>query len=258
MMKTKTKRVLMVVGLLLLIPVLGLVALYVSMFAGNPEFADGQELEGFARVVKDGYVAVDVLDAGPGAVVLIDAGTDVEGKLLLAELQRRGLGPEAVKAIFLTHGHVDHIAGCHLFPQAQVLALAEDVGLAEGREGSKAPVLQFLPPAQRQVHITRALKDGETVEVGNLSVRVFALPGHTRGSAAYLVKGLLFLGDSADATRDGTIVPAKWPVTEDGARNRASLQALAGRLAPGEVRQLVFSHTGVLPGDAALRAFAAK
>lgn len=251
------KRVLKVVGLLLLIPLAGFVALLVVMFAGNPEIPDGRELEGFARVLKDGYVTVGVLDAGGGSVALIDAGTDPEGKLLLAELKRRGLGPEAVKAIFLTHGHVDHISGCHLFPQAEVLALTEDVGIAEGKEKPHGPVLKLLPPSDRQVHVTRALKDGETVPVGNLAVRVFAIPGHTQGSAAYLVNGVLFLGDSADATKDGKVVGAKWPVTDDTAQNRASLKALAARLQPGEVKALVFAHTGVLPGLAPLQAFAA-
>jgi hydroxyacylglutathione hydrolase len=251
------KRVLKIVGLLLLIPLLGLVALFVTLFAGNPEIPDGRELEGFARVVKDGYVSVGVLGAGNGAVVLIDSGTDPEGKVLLAELKRRGLGPDAVKAIFLTHGHVDHISGCHLFPGAEVLALAEDVAIAEGREKPGSPIGKLLPAAHRQVHVTRALKDGETIQVGNLSVRVFSLPGHSRGSAAYLVNGVLFLGDSADATKDGKLVAAKWPVTEDPAQNRASLKALAARLRPEEVKHLVFSHTGVLPGYAPLQAFAA-
>lgn len=252
------KRVLKVVGLLLLIPLLGFVALMVFMFAGKPEIPDGRELEGFARVVKDGYVSVGVLDAGDGTVALIDAGNDPEGKLLLAELKRRGLGPEAVKAIFLTHGHPDHISGCHLFPKAEVLALAEDVALAEGKAKSHGPITQLMPPANRQVHVTRALKDGETVPVGHLAVRVFAIPGHTQGSAAYLVNGVLFLGDSADATKDGKVVGAKWPVTDDAAQNHASLKALAARLQPGEVKQLVFAHTGVLPGLAPLQAFAAR
>lgn len=251
------KRVLKVVGLLLLIPLLALVALFAVMFVGNPEIPDGRELEGFARLLKDSHVTVGVLDAGDGTVALIDAGVDPEGKLLLAELKRRGLGPEAVKAIFLTHGHVDHISGCHLFPQAEVLALAEDVALAEGKAKSHGPVTQFVPPADRQVHVARALKDGETVPVGKLSVRVFAIPGHTQGSAAYLVNGVLFLGDSADATKDGRVVGAKWPVTDDSARNHASLKALAARLQPEEVKQLVFAHTGVLPGFAPLQAFAA-
>ena len=252
------KRVLKILGLVLLVPVVGLVALYVLMFAGNPEVPEDQELEGFVHVVKDGYVGVDFLDAGAGAVVLIDSGKDLEGQRILAELGRRHLGPEAVKAIFLTHGHVDHIAGCHLFPKAEVLALPEDVGLAEGRESGKGPLTKHLSPKDLQAHVTRTLKDDETVQVGDLAVRVFSIPGHTGGSAAYLVRGVLFLGDSADATKDGALVPAKWPVTDDPEANRASLKALAGRLPPGEVKQLVFSHTGVLAGDAALRAFAAK
>jgi hydroxyacylglutathione hydrolase len=252
------KRVLKIVGLLLLLPVLALVALFVVMFVGNQEIPDGRELEGFARVVKDGHVSVGVLDAGDGTVALIDSGTDPEGKRLLAELERRHLGPDAVKAIFLTHGHPDHTAGCHLFPKVEVLALEADVPIAEGMEKARGPINRLLPIMDRQVRVTRALKDGETVPVGNLSVRVFSIPGHTRGSAAYLVNGVLFLGDSADATKDGQLVGAKWPVTDDTAQNRASLRELAGRLKPEEVKQLVFSHTGVLAGFAPLQAFATK
>ncbi|QRN92911.1 MBL fold metallo-hydrolase [Archangium violaceum] len=252
------KRVLKIAGLLLLLPLLGLVAVFVTMFVGNPEIPGGLELEGFVRVVDDGYVSLDVLDAGNGEVVLIDAGADPQGKAILAELKRRGLGPDAVKAIFLTHGHVDHVSGCHLFPKAEVLAFAEDVAIAEGKEKPGSLMGRLLPIADRQVRVTRTLKDGETINVGNLAIRAYSIPGHSRGSAAYQVKGVLFLGDSADATKDGRLVAAKWPVTEDSAQNRASLKALAARMLPGEVKQLVFSHTGVLPGYMPLQAFAAE
>lgn len=252
------KRVLKIAGLVLLVPVLGVVALLLVMVVGNGEIPDGRELEGFARVVKDGHVGVDVLDAGEGAVVLIDSGNDAEGKIVLAELKRRGLGPDAVKAILLTHGHADHVAGCHLFPKAEVMALEADVPIAEGKARSGSPILRHLPPTDRDVRVTRALKDGETLQVGTLSIRVFSIPGHTQGSAAYLANGVLFLGDSADATKDGKLVSAKWPVTDDVEQNRASLKALAAKLKPEEVKHIVFSHTGVLPGLALLRDFAAN
>ncbi len=49
-------------------------------------------------------------------VALIDAGNDVQGKALLAELSRRGLSPDDVKVILLTHGHADHIGGIRNSP----------------------------------------------------------------------------------------------------------------------------------------------
>lgn len=252
------KRALKIVGLVLLVLIAIPVGLLAVTFMGNPEIPDGRELEGFARVVKDGYVSVDVLDAGDGAVALIDAGNDPDGKAILAELQRRHLGPEAVKVIFLTHGHVDHVGACHLFPKAEVMALAADVPIAEARARSNGPLPRLLPPPDRHVRVTHALQDGEMVRVGNLSVRVFSIPGHTAGSAAYLVNGVLFLGDSADATKDGRVALAKWIFSDDLEQNRASLAALVGRLKPDEVKHLVFAHTGVLDGSAPLRALASK
>lgn len=252
------KRVLKIVGLLVGVVVLAVVAFFVAFFAGNPEVPDGRELEGFVRVVKDGYVGVSVLDAGPGTVAFIDAGNDPSGAALLAELQRRQLGPEAVKAIFLTHGHGDHVAGCHLFPQAEVMALAADVPLAEGKTQGHGPLTRWLPPKDFHTRVTRVLQDGETVQVGDLAVRVFAIPGHTGGSAAYLTRGVLFLGDSADANKRGGLEPAKWPFTDDPEQNRASLKALAARVKPEQLKHLVFAHTGVLDTDAALQAFATK
>src|SRR5262249_5783046 len=90
------KRALKSIALVIVVPVLAIVGLIMATFAGGPPIPDGMELPGGARVVKDGYVSVFVLPAGPGAVALIDAGNDRQGGAILRELSRRGLGPEAV------------------------------------------------------------------------------------------------------------------------------------------------------------------
>src|SRR5271155_5700990 len=176
------KRILQIVGVvigLLLIVAIGTIA---SSFVGRQPITDGFEINGI-RIVKDGIVSVAFVPIGTGEVALIDAGNDKSGKAILAELARRQLGRDAVKAILLTHGHADHTAAILLFPSAQVMALGPEVPLVEGRAGAHGPVTRFMPVSPTGVKVTRTLQDGETVMLDQVPVRVFAVPGHTAGSA---------------------------------------------------------------------------
>jgi glyoxylase-like metal-dependent hydrolase (beta-lactamase superfamily II) len=209
--------------------------------------------------VKDGIVSVAFVPIGTGEVALIDAGNDKSGKAILSELDRRQLGRDAVKAILLTHGHPDHTAAILLFPSAQVMALGPEVPLVEGRAGAHGPLTRLMPVNPTGVKVTRALQDGETVMLDQVTVHLFAVPGHTAGSAAYLVNGVLFLGDAADATNNATIKPATWIFSDSQAQDRASLVHLDQRLMQdgSDVKAIAFAHSGVLVrGLAPLTAFA--
>lgn len=252
------KRILKIAGLVLGLFVIALIALIAPIFLGRQAITDGFEINGI-RIVKDGIVSVAVLPIGNGEVALIDAGNDKSGKAILAELSRRQLSPDAVKAILITHGHPDHIAAIPLFPNAQVMALGPEVALAEGRAAARGPLPRLFPMRPTGVKVARSLQDGETVTLGQIPVRVFATPGHTAGSAAYLVNGVLFLGDAADATRDGKVKGAPWLFSDDQAQDRASLIGLGQRLTQEgeEVQAIAFAHSGVLTtGLAPLTAFA--
>jgi len=222
------------------------VVLLVVAVAGRRSLPQRLEING-VHILKDGFVSVCLLPLADGGAALFDAGNDKSGKTVLAELSRLGLGRESVKTIFLTHGHRDHIAGARAFPNAQAMALAEEVDVAEGRASPGGPFMIVLPIKPSGLKVHRALADGDAVDLGGAVVQVFAVPGHTPGSAAYLVNGVLILGDAADAAKDGRIRGAPWLFTASRARNRASLRRLAERLS-GEARveALVFGHSGAL------------
>jgi hydroxyacylglutathione hydrolase len=255
------KRVLIVIGVVLVVLIGGVAAFMGSIFGGLKELVDGAELPGGARVVKDGYVAVFVLPTNDKEVALIDAGDDAKGTAILNELKRRGIEPDGVKAIFLTHGHPDHVAACHLFPKAEVMAMPADVPLAAGTQRGKG----FLPskldmPAEKRCKVTHELSDGETVTVGKVDVKAYATPGHTGGSVSYLAGEVLYLGDNASVTSDGAIRPAPTPFSDDPEQNRTSLVALAQKLkAEGaSVKKLAPAHSGQGDGLEPLANFKAQ
>ena len=229
------------VGGVLLLLTIGLAALGYSVFGNTSPIVDGQNVADGVEQVKDGFVSVFVVDAGPGKVALIDAGNDKSGKAILSALGKRGLSSGAVAAIFLTHGHPDHTAGSKLFPDAQVYALESE-----------------LPLIGEAAKIGHPLRDGEVTTVGDLRVETFAVPGHTPGSAVYLARGVLFFGDSAGASKAAELMPPPRVFTKDPAQNVSSLKALAAHLQPraADIKVLAFAHSGPLAGLQPLIAFA--
>src|SRR5262249_23533289 len=145
----------------------------------------------------------------------------------------------------------DHIAGCDQFKKAEVYAFPEDVAIAAGEKATKSPMGRLAgAQTSKTAKITQMLSDGQDVQIGELSVRAFHIPGHTQGSAAFLSRGVLYLGDSATVKTDGRIVNTPWLFSDDQKQNADSLAALVKRLRTdnSDVKVLAFSHTGPADG----------
>lgn len=93
------KKVLIGVAVVVLLPVLSLgIGLFMTMRGLAPMPPDGKDLAaGDARLVSDGFTLSYLLPFS-GGVALVDCGNDEKGAAILAELKKRSLGPDDVKA----------------------------------------------------------------------------------------------------------------------------------------------------------------
>jgi glyoxylase-like metal-dependent hydrolase (beta-lactamase superfamily II) len=133
-------------------------------------------------------------DSDTGDALLVDPGGDLDRVLALLEP-----GGFTVKRIFLTHGHIDHVAGCAEAKwrlSAPVQIHADDVDWVEVLP-QQAEMFGF-EGAREKPGIDHLHTDGETFAVGGHEARVLHTPGHSRGSCClhFEAARTLFAGDT--------------------------------------------------------------
>jgi hydroxyacylglutathione hydrolase len=144
-------------------------------------------------VLPNGQLAENcylIADRSTGEAVIIDPGE--EAAMFLAELDTRGW---ALKGIWLTHAHVDHIMG--------VGAVRRATGAPIHLHPLDRPIYDALPqygawlgmkldpPPEPDVE----LRSGSQVRVGRRAFDVRFTPGHSPGSISFVGQGMVFGGD---------------------------------------------------------------
>jgi glyoxylase-like metal-dependent hydrolase (beta-lactamase superfamily II) len=181
------------------------------------------------------YLAVD-----GDTQVMFDAGWR-EGPMRRS-LDDHGVAMDQVDHVLLTHGHSDHVGALSGYTSASVGALSAEFEGIQQEAGVTPDV---------------ALDDGQVLTLGALEIEVFAVPGHTAGTAVYLIDGVLILGDTVLQNADGQLVATDDGYSDAPDQNVDSVRALAERLSDrsDEIRWLAPAHSAPMEGFDALADF---
>jgi hydroxyacylglutathione hydrolase len=132
-----------------------------------------------------------VADPETGDAAIVDPGEEVD--LFRARLAHEGW---TLRAIWLTHAHIDHLAG--------VAALCAGGGVPIFLHPADRPLYDYAPQQAAMFGLDatplpppdRELADGESIAVGSCGFRVIHTPGHTPGGVSLVGHGVAFVGDT--------------------------------------------------------------
>ena len=146
---------------------------------------------------QNGYI---VADPGTREAIVVDPGEGAE--LFLRRLQSEKL---TLRAIWLTHAHLDHVLGVGRVKDATgvpVYLHPADRPLYD-RVAQQAAVfgLRADPPPPPD----RELAGGDTLRVGTIDFGVRHVPGHSPGGVAFVAQGVAFVGDALFAGSIGRV-----------------------------------------------------
>jgi len=206
------------------------------------------------------------------APVLIETGSQSSVPVLLAALDKIGVGPEELAGVAITHIHLDHAGGvgdvASAFPSATVYVhekgarhLADPTRLIDSAARVYGPLLDSLygrmtPTEAARLHV---VADGETITVGpDRALVAVDSPGHAKHHVGFhdSLSGVLFAGDAVGVKLPdgGVLRPATPPPDFDLTLALDSLEKFAAR----RPTAIALAHYGLLEAPEELLAEAGE
>ena len=102
----------------------------------------------------------------------------------------------SVKAIFLTHGHFDHIDGIGYFKDIDIYIGVNDKNMIYDSNDSLYDVFGFERSYNPNELSVKTVSDNDIIEISDFKIKCISTPGHSKGGMVYEINGDLFCGDT--------------------------------------------------------------
>ena len=123
--------------------------------------------------------------------VVIDPGGDADQ--ILEKIEQKGI---TIEAIFLTHGHSDHIMAVDEVREVTGAKVYISEADADMLTKASSNLSVYMGAGREFKAADEFLIDGETITAAGLKFQVVATPGHTKGGICLLCGDTVFCGDT--------------------------------------------------------------
>jgi metallo-beta-lactamase class B len=173
------------------------IAVLLSCLAALPTLSHAAEWEGpqdpFQLYGNSYYVGTaglsSVLITSPAGHILIDGASPKAAVQIAAHIRQLGFKLEDIRYILTSHEHFDHVGGVaelqRLSGATVLTSAAAKPVLETGKTDKGDPQFGNDMPDMTPLAPVRALRDGESVELGPVSIKAHYTPGHTKGGVSW-------------------------------------------------------------------------
>lgn len=192
-----------------------------------------------------GWCTIALIRSGE-KVILFDTGSYNVRPLLLEQLKKRGLSPEDIDIVFISHAHFDHLVNAELFGHSQLIIAEADFNYATQKD-----ILEvgdpYIPYTLFEMLKDRFRRLADDADISD-GIKAIALPGHTPGHMGLFLEAqkILFAGDAVKNAWEFVHAAAPPPfVSEEMAlQSYRKIRSMAKLVVPGHDRPFRLMNDG--------------